>query len=321
MLESIASFGSAPWGQLGADIAEKDNIESILTKAKLDWEVHKKPLWFSDEDGRHHAVPGRWALIRSTDNAVLSDCVAAKYRPIQNSQILEFFREFCEAGKMQIEHAGSLHYGKFIWALARVKEADFVIGKGNNADEVKAFCLLLQAHKVGHSMTGHGLSARSWCWNTLTAKLKGGQFRWPHIAEFGPDAMKRAREVLGLVVTEMTEFKQQATFLAKKKVSESQVNEFFYELLDYNPEKAEKKKDGTPKEPKLLKEFKIALHGAPGQQLSTAKSTWWGAVNAVTYVLDHKIGTDKNAALHNSWFSQRAEMKRRAVGIALAKAA
>ena len=319
--DTIAAVGPTPWGALGASILPTDTIDEIRVKAGLDWNVIKKPLWFSDEKGQHHPVPGKFALVRETDNEILSDKVASKYRPIQNHTILNFFRKFTEAGHMDMEHVGSLGYGKFIWALARIKKADFIIGKGSNSDEIKAYLLLIQPHKVGHSMVGMGTSARSWCWNTLQAKLRANQFRWPHVAEFDDAAIAKAEAAFGLVVDEMATFKEQALFLSKKKAKDEEVVEFFHEVLDYDPETAKKKKDGEAKEPRALPLFKAALLKAPGQEITTAKGTWWGAVNAVTYVADHQLGRDTNTALLESWLWNKADMKRKAVEVALRRAA
>ena len=47
---------------------------------------------------------------------------------VQNEEAFEFFSEYCLAGDMSMETAGSLRDGKMVWGLAKVKES-FDIGK------------------------------------------------------------------------------------------------------------------------------------------------------------------------------------------------
>ena len=56
-----------------------------------------------------------------------------------------------------------------------------------------------------------------------------------------------------------------------------------------------------------------ALEQQPGANLKSSKGTWWGAMNAVTFVVDHKWGHDRDAAMHNAWFGGRASLKTRAM--------
>ena len=59
---------------------------------------------------------------------------------------------------------------------------------------------------------------------------------------------------------------------------------------------------------------------APGQQMPSALGTLWGAVNAVTYVVDHELGRNRSTALRNAWLGHTANTKRRAMDLALKRA-
>jgi len=48
-----------------------------------------------------------------------------------------------------------------------------------------------------------------------------------------------------------------------------------------------------------------------------SEGTWWSALNAVTYFVDHKAGRDRNASLTSAWFGPRAATKRQALNLAL----
>ena len=74
---------------------------------------------------------GQEALVRSSDNKVLTQKLESRIgETLQNEEAFEFFSEYCLAGDMSMETAGSLRDGKMVWGLAKVKES-FDIGKND----------------------------------------------------------------------------------------------------------------------------------------------------------------------------------------------
>jgi hypothetical protein len=134
----------------------------------------------------------------------------------------------------------------------------------------------------------------------------------------------------------MAEFRDAATVLSKKKAKHSDVLDYIGEV--YQPSMiAEYRRDQELRasgkllgmdEPLIEKFNKYpslvvdALQQAPGSQLKSAKGTWWGALNAVTYVEDHlhESQTAGNT-LHSAWFGAAANRKSRALDIALKRVA
>ena len=51
-------------------------------------------------------------------------------------------------------------------------------------------------------------------------------------------------------------------------------------------------------------------------QIQATKNTWWAALNAVTYYVDHEAGRDRENALNSAWFGANAKKKRDAVSLA-----
>ena len=65
-----------------------------------------------------------------------------------------------------------------------------------------------------------------------------------------------------------------------------------------------------------------ALEYGPGANLKSAKGTWWGALNAVTYVEDHlRESQTAGNALHSAWFGAAANRKSKALEMAVSRAA
>jgi len=59
-----------------------------------------------------------------------------------------------------------------------------------------------------------------------------------------------------------------------------------------------------------------AITKAPGQNLETSCMTAWGLLNAVTYTVDHCLGSDQDSRLRLAWFGPGAKIKQRALELA-----
>ena len=324
-VEKMAYAGQTPWHGLGEKVSNDLTPKQMLKAAGLDWTVSKAPVYFDKKNGKASEmskIDGKFALIRDTDQSVLS-MVGATYKPVQNEDALGFFKQFTEAGKMTMETAGSLWHGRYIWSLAKIGKG-FKLGKD---DDVESYLLLSQPHVHGKSLILQYTSIRVVCWNTLNFALgyglkgKAGAFRMPHSQVFNDATKDAAKVALGLAGEQMESFQEAATLLSKKKAKPEAVLEFFHEVLKFDPEKAtKKKKDAEVRVPRMLPKFQEALLKAPGQDLGSAKGTWWGALNAVSYVIDHETGGERETALKNAWHGHTAGIKRRAFALAVEKA-
>ena len=307
--------------------------------AKLNWTVSKRPSYTLDapewsEDVGIIQAENTFHIVRDSDNRILSHC-GRDYIPIQNSDIFKFFKRFTEAGHMTMETAGSLKDGGEIWGLAKISE-DFELAGG---DQIKGYLLIDQPHIVGRSMTIKVTPVRVVCNNTMTMALRQdgtASFRMPHVREFGDEVIEAAEEALGLSAEQMTKFKEAATLLSKKKAKHSEVLDYVGEIYqpimiaEYRNEQRlreegkavgiqEPLKDKLNKFPSLVVD---AMERSPGANLKSSKGTWWGALNAVTYVEDHlRESQNEGNALHSSWFGAAANRKSKALELALKRAA
>ena len=170
--------------------------------------------------------------------------------------------------------------------------------------------------------------------NTITMALNQegltGKFRVLHLQMFDEEIMQAAETALGISGEQMTQFQQQSEFLAKQRATKEQVDNFIAEL--FQPKLLiERAKSNEANLPPLHEEFTKtsqsileAIETSPGHDMSSAKGTWWGALNGVTYVMDHqKRAKTRDHALNSAWFGNNAQVKRKAMAKALeyAKAA
>lgn len=315
-VETMAYAGQVPWHGLGNKVSNKLTPKQMCKAAGIDWTVSKQPIQLA---ANSKGIDDHYALARDTDLQVFS-IVGAKYKPTQNEVAMDFFKKFVEAGHMEMETAGALWDGRYVWGLARIGK-DFKIGKN---DEMRGYVLLASPHVLGKALVIMHTMVRVVCWNTfcqaLGANLKGkaASFRMPHTLEFNEEVQKAAAETLGIATEQTTYFQEAATHLSKKKLTAQAADEYFFQVLKFDPAEAKKKKDGELIVPQMLPKLRVAMETGPGADLIGSAGTLWGAFNAVTYVIDHETGRkDRGTALKNAWLGNHANTKREAFEIAL----
>ena len=334
-VETMAYAGNVPWHGLGKAVSSEMTPEEMLVEAGLNWTVSKRPSYTTNSpdvmnllnpagEANFLHVPDHFHLVRDSDNTILSSC-GDKYEPFQNHEVMDFFKRFTDAGEMQMETAGSLRNGKDIWGLAKLSEKFAVTLPGN--DKVESYLLLNSPHVSGTALTIMLTPIRVVCNNTLTMALKDqtSKFRVLHLQMFDEEIMRAAEEALGLSSKTMSSFKDAVTLLSKKKATNEAVGNFVAELFAPNilieRGKAANENSLPPIEDELkhtASRVHEAIYTSPGAELAAAKGTWWGALNGVTYVVDHEsqARTEDNS-LHSAWFGSGAAKKRKALSLAI----
>lgn len=323
MVEGMAYVGETPWHGLGNEVPEDLPIPEWMVEARLDWKIIKSKMWAASPISQ--PVDDYFALVRDTDKFILGIC-GKNYVPFQNEEVFGFFDKYTKAGKLRLNTAGSLDHGRIIWGLAKVNE--FALGN----DRIDGYLLLTQPHIWGKAMTVMFTTVRVVCMNTLTAALAGpGQrFSIPHIRAFDSELIQSIGEATGLADERMAEFKDKVTFLSTVKAERKEVLQYVAELFD--PELKAVIEKSSAQERDIISHLQLkrtggdvfqAIYNSPGSDMETAKGTWWGAFNGVTYTVDHKMGRGRDAAMNKAWFGRNAMIKRNALDLAVkyAKAA
>jgi len=333
MVETMAYAGQTPWHGLGTKVEHDMTPEEMLIAAQLNWTVSKRPLYtpsapnvwnIIDPTGEalFFHLPDDHVLMRDSDNTRLSVC-GNDYIPFQNAEVMQFFKKFTDAGNMSIETAGSLRDGKDIWCLAKL-DNNFVLP---GDDQVGGYLLLNNSHQVGKAMTIMLTPIRVVCNNTLTLALKqgGNKFRVLHIQMFDEQVQAAAEEALGLSNSGLQVFQEQAEFLSKVTAKDQFVDRYVAQLFQPNLLASNDDVAFTRDEFKRTAlAVREAIEVSPGADAKSAKGTWWGALNGVTYVLDHqKQSRSAGNGLYSAWLGGAANTKRKALDLALdmAKAA
>jgi phage/plasmid-like protein (TIGR03299 family) len=301
---AMAYVGEEPWHGLGKRVPADLSPIQMLEAADLNWSVKKHPA-FATVAGKRVNI-GWSALVRDSDESILS-VVSNDWNPVQNTEAFEFFNDFVSAGDMEMHTAGSLRDGQIVWALAKVKES-FELFKG---DRVDSFMLFTNPHKFGQSIDVRFTPIRVVCNNTLTLALGTNAQRMvkvTHRREFDPDAVK---EMLGIASHKLAKYKEMATFLGSKKYKNETIKEYFSRVFPVLTTKEVSEKE-------MSKSAALAMETVttqPGAEF--AKGSWWQAFNAVTYLVDHKIGKTDDTRLASAWFGQNKERKLKALELAV----
>lgn len=315
---AIAYRGDKPWHGYGQEITEDLPLEVWRTLAGLDWSVKRRPMFYhplfdQEDDGRvilgcargtnglnYKRVPNRTALTRSDSGALLS-VVSDRFKVVQPKQVIEFFRSLIEHNGFKMVTAGALRDGKRIWALAETGK-DFTI----NGDRVACYLLLATAYDGTFSTTVQFTSIRVVCNNTLQGSLnrggEGGVIRIPHNVKFNEFDVKAD---LGLD-SGWTDFRNNVVQLTEHRVTKRDAIEYFLDVCGVTEEEAA---DG--KQLSNVKKLLSLYETGPGADMSTAKDTLWGCVNAVSCFTDHvRRGKDNGTRFDSASFGSGAKMKR-----------
>ena len=338
-VETMAYAGEVPWHGLGVKVDNNLTPEEMLVEAGLDWTVSKREIFTYDDadpDKSNDLImaPNHSLLVRDSDNTVFGPC-GPKFIPTQNRDAFTFFKKFTDAGNMTMETAGSLKDGRQIWGLAKVDESFTLPGD----DRVLGNLLVSVSHEWGKSNEIRFTPIRVVCNNTLSMALADKtqpHFKMAHTKAFDADLIVTAEQALGLASNRMKEYKEAAEFLCSKKYNKNTVVSYIADLMQPKLAMQQRLLEQSKTEKTylaratMLDEFQRApskvyeaLELQPGANLKSSAGTWWGAMNAVTFVVDHKWGHDRDAAMHNAWFGARASLKTRAMTQAIdyAKAA
>jgi len=284
-VESMFSVREVPWHGLGQIVSTAPSSEDALVLAGLDWEVCRKPVIV---DGKE--VPGYVANVRDIDDKVLG-IVSDRYKIVQNKQAFDFTDSLIASGNVVYETAGSLKDGKTIWLLANLPDTKLV------GDDVKTYICFTNSHDGKGAIRAMMTPVRVVCNNTLNCAISTAQRMWSmkHMGDMA-SKLREAQMALGLADTYMKELSISADILAKKKMSDAEIESAIIKLFPITPEMSDRQKTtvGFSRDA-----FKICLNR---DDLANFKNTAWGFVNAASDFVGHSAPARLTANYQsNNW--------------------
>jgi len=328
-----------PWHGLGRTIAGMTPDDAVTALAVED--LVKLPLWGKLAD-RDILIAGHAAIVAPSTGEVLS-VMSADYEIHQPRAVLNFFREFTEAGAMSLETAGFLNRGRRMWAQASIGKS-FELAEG---DTINGYLLMATSFDGTLATIARDSQTCVVCQNTLSAALaeRGNKrdLSIRHSVGLTPEIIARAKEAMGLAVTRFDQTVEFAQRLSEFPVSGQFKLTFAHGLTDAKfakviAEKAQENEytfgeqllrlsessnavislnavDLTPDINALTRRGRTLyeeIERSPGNSLPNRQNTAWGVLNGVTSYIDHTAGRERDTALSSAWFGQGQNMKDRA---------
>jgi len=320
---AIAYAGETPWHGLGQKLEPDASIETWAEAASLNWKVGKADILAKIPAGegkfKNVEVFDRQVLYREDTHAILGIASEKRYKVVQPSEVLEFYRDLTKELDVKLEVAGALRGGKMVWALARCDKQLTIGGK----DVVRPYLLLSTNYGDARATQAQFTTVRVVCNNTISMAFhegdqeldeqrkdkKAGKRRdvsivsIPHSKEFVPEAVKAD---LQLWTKAAEQFQLEAKAMASRHVTNDEAVAYVASLFG----KYDKEGQLTEQSKGRMAEVVRLFAEGPGAGMKTADGTAWGLLNAVTRYVDFAArARTTDSRLYNAWFSDNNRLK------------
>lgn len=303
----MAFVGKTPWHGLGQELDSNADMEAWRKAAGMDWTIESTPVTYAPNNYDALKFPERFVQYRSDTLAPLS-VVSARYKPVQPSQVLEFFHELAQEHGFKLHTAGTLFGGKRLWALAETGK----FAEVSKDDGIGGFLLLSTSCDKSLATTARFTSVRVVCNNTLSLATKSEDYvSFTHLTEWDSTKM---RDKIAQQVESFGAFMEMAKLLKRQKCTEVTARDFLKQIL-FTPKELQTLEPASLDKYRPYKRILELFNGqAKGFELEGVRGTRWGLMNAVTEYLDHHSpARSDDARLNSAWFGNGDAIKQKTV--------
>jgi phage/plasmid-like protein (TIGR03299 family) len=264
-----------PWHKLGVVVEEAPDSVAAIKLAKLDWEVHQKPVYINAGDS-YNAAPNYIANVRSDTQEVLG-IVSERYQIIQNQEAFSFTDALISGGDVRYETAGSLKNGRQVWMLAKINREYDILG-----DKVDPYLCFTMAHDGTGAIRALMTPIRVVCKNTLNMAIAQASRSWSttHVGDIAAK-MKEAERTLGLASAYMEKLNEEANLLTEIYVPDSKFIEILNEVLPID-EKVNERAMNT-----IMRKREAIQRAMKADDIAKFRGTGWQVINAVSDFVTH----------------------------------
>ena len=290
--DAIAYVGETPWHGLGQQLTPDSSLETWATEAGLDFKLQTTPILFQPTADRiNHVFNGKTVIYRQ-DSAEALGIVSNRYKIVQPIEVLEFFKDII-GSSAQLETAGVLRGGAHYWALAKMEGEFDLVG-----DKVNQYLLLASSADGSLATQARLTTVRVVCNNTMQIAQNNGQaVKVRHSSIFDPSDVKMK---LGEINQNFKAFQITAETLARIKLSSEQASKLFVSVLGGSIDKPSRQ---------AARALQLFEGNGIGADMESAKGTGWGALNAVTQLVDWENARTSDARIRSAWFGYGANLK------------
>lgn len=307
--DAFYSLRESAWHKLGQVVNAPVHDTRVLELAGLDWSVDLRPVSTMDKENNSILIPGKRCALRSDTCAPLG-VVGDDYATVQNSAMLEFFRQVCDS-ECTIETAGALDEGQRVWALARMPTLNLAIGK----DVSHGYLLITNRHDGMGSVRIMPTMVRVVCNNTLTQALGSseGGHRIRHTKNVQTTIDSIARQYAGAIAGFEAQ-KKQMEALARKQSQPGGLSVIMAKAFEVTSDSL-KDEAQRARTIRLNRENRIkVIRQTATCDVEGTRGTLFADLMAVTEWVDHDWSDDAERGL----FGVGVAAKQRALDAALA---
>lgn len=290
-IEQVGHASKSGWHDVGKDIRGVKSTADLIDTLGLGWEVEKRPLRMivGDEGGETMNVPGKFALMRKTDNRIF-DVVGAQWAPVQNAEVLETFDEFVKAGDLEFHAAGSTLNGAHVWAVAKIKKEVSLLGD----DRSNGYVCLSNPHMGGHSVSLRFFAERLYCANQIQLAFGAEEtsrsvlsFRHVGRQRFDADV---AKKIIAGTDGALEAYKAKCEAMTKIKPTPMQIDRYLRHVWGIKEPRGATPEDNIRRERNqaIVDSLKVIAKTQPG--VESGEGTMYQWLNAATYAVDHATG-------------------------------
>lgn len=255
------------------------------------------PLQYKDPvSGEFVNAENRVAQVRSDTGDLLEITSANRYHTDyrQPIDVFEAFRDELAKESMTISHAAVLAGGRKIAVCARLGEA-VIVTDTKGKDTTLPYVTMATGYDKMTGSNGFLTTVRTVCDNTLRMGMGEAEkakrlVRYTAAQKLTEYSLKDMLSMASACITDEIEFYQRLT---QAHISVEQARSYFSEILGIDQtligtKNADGRKVISTRSENQLNGLMTAYTKGPGSDLDSAKDTIYGALNAVTYVVDHE---------------------------------
>ena len=299
-----------PWHGLGQAMPDDATIDQWRVAAGMDWRIKRSKVRYATAHEQRGVemleIPEQHVLFRSDTHAALG-VVSNKYKVVQPSEVLEFFRDIVKVGGLELSAAGTIHGGARFWATAKMGEYSTSV-----KDKIGGYLLISTSADGSLSTEVRRTTIRTVCQNTLNMALKDApaSVRITHRSEFD---IKKVQEFMGFNQDAWALFRSNIEKLANKQLAVGEAEDLAVEIIGGADQDKIRASKGFNQVMALFKGQGM------GADFDGVNGTAFGLLNGFTEYVDHwaRARSEENRFVSSQW-GQGADLKDRALDVLLA---
>ena len=193
---------------------DSNNLQEIIKQAKMDYVVHKEPIFF--EDGAQ--IEGKYATRATIDGKdVTLGIVGPQYTVLQNFEAFDFLNDIVRTGELQVECAGTVDNGKRSFICAKTDSIKVM------DDDIDPYIVIMNSFDGGGSVKVMFTPVRVFCSNCeVVATERAKQRLYIRHSSNVHDNLYIAKDVLLSNTNYLEAFKEEMEELARMRFNRRQ---------------------------------------------------------------------------------------------------